>query len=771
MLRRERYTITVRGVVQGVGFRPFVYGLAHRLGLVGTVQNDVSGVVIDVEGDPVNLATFRQALVVDAPPLARIERVTAKPQPVRHYATFAIQQSAAQDEKAVFIAPDLAPCPECLTELRTPHDRHYAYPFLNCTHCGPRFTITTGVPYDRERTTLAGFTMCPACWSEYTDPGHRRFHAQATACPVCGPRLRLTDSHGHCIAVDDGLAFIAARLRAGHIVAIKGLGGYHLACDALQDAVVRTLRRRKHREAKPLAIMVPDLEAARRLCEICPVEASLLTSFRRPIVLLRKRHDCPVAEAVAQGQRDLGVMLPSTPLHHLLMRAVARPLVMTSGNSSEEPLAYEDDDAVRRLSGLAEYFLTHNRPIHMRCDDSVTRLVLGRELLLRRSRGYTPLPFRLPTPCLRPILACGGQLKNTFCLARQEYAFLSHHIGDLEDYGTYRSFVDGIEHFTKLFAIAPQVVAYDLHPGYLASQYALSLPGLSHIAVQHHHAHIASCMAENGCAGPVIGVAWDGTGYGTDGRLWGGEFLVTTYAHFERLAHLEEVPLPGGEQAIRQPWRVAAAYLSLVYGEAMESLHIDFVQRLARRDWRVLRQMLARGVNAPLSSSAGRLFDAVAALVGLRNEVQYEAQAAMELEMLAAGWWEDGYAFRIRHAPRPMVVEIQGIIQGVVDDLLRGQSPARIAAKFHTTLVEVILQVCCRIRDLTGLQQVALSGGVFQNIRLLTGAMIHLQANGFEVYTHSQVPPNDGGLSLGQAAVASALLAQDRGEEASTRCA
>jgi hydrogenase maturation protein HypF len=425
MLRRERCTITVQGVVQGVGFRPFVYGLAQRLGLAGTVQNTVSGVVIDVEGAPVRLATFRQALVAEAPPLARIERVTAEPQPVRHYATFAIQQSAAQNDKAVFIAPDLAPCPECLTELRTPHDRHYAYPFLTCTHCGPRFTITTGVPYDRERITLAGFPMCPACWSEYAEPGNRRFHAQATACPACGPRLRLTDPDEHGIAVDDVVACIATRLREGNIVAIKGLGGYHLACDALQEASVRTLRRRKHREAKPLAIMVPDLEAAQRLCEICSGEANLLTSPTRPIVLLRKRHDCPVAEVVAQGQRDLGIMLPYTPLHHLLMRAVARPLVMTSGNATEEPLAYEDDDALRRLSGMAEYFLTHNRPIHMRCDDSVTRMVMGRALLLRRARGYAPLPLRLPTPCLSPILACGGQLKNTFCLTRQEYAFLS----------------------------------------------------------------------------------------------------------------------------------------------------------------------------------------------------------------------------------------------------------------------------------------------------------------------------------------------------------
>jgi len=762
MQMRDRRKITVQGVVQGVGFRPFVYRLASRLGLGGTVRNDTTGVVIDVEGEPASLDTFLQALVAEAPPLAVIERVAAERKPIHHDTTFAIEKSEAQDEKAVFISPDVAACPECLRELADPQDRRYHYPFLNCTHCGPRFTIIIGVPYDRERTTMAGFTMCPACRAEYEDPRDRRFHAQPTACPACGPRLRVTDSQGNEVPTSDPIDFVGARLQEGKIVAVKGLGGYHLACDALQDEVVRELRKRKHREAKPLAIMVPDLDTVRRLCEVSDVEAKLLTSPRRPIVLLRKREDCPIAEEVAPRNRYLGVMLPYTPLHDLLMRQVAQPLVMTSGNLTEEPIAYEDDDAIGRLSGIADYFLTHNRLVHMRCDDSVMRVVLGRELPLRRSRGYAPLPIRVFMPFSLPILACGGQLKNTFCLARGEYAFLSHHIGDLDDYRTYRSFVEGIEHFKRLFDIAPEAVAYDLHPGYLSSQYALSLEGLPHIAVQHHHAHVASCMAENGCEGPVIGVAWDGTGYGSDGRIWGGEFLVADYSHFKRLAHLEEIPLPGGEQAIRQPWRMAAAYLHRVYGEAMEGLNLDFIRRLDRRVWPIIRQMMARGVNSPLTSSAGRLFDAVAALLGLRDEVQYEAQAALELEMLADGTATEAYPFRILSGGRPMVVETKGIIKGVVQDLTRGEPAPLIAAKFHATLGEIILEVCCRIRELTGLGQVALSGGVFQNVRLLTATVGRLTAAGFAVYTHSRVPPNDGGIALGQAVVANAILAKGR---------
>jgi hydrogenase maturation protein HypF len=759
---RDRRKITVQGIVQGVGFRPFVYGLASRLGLDGTVRNETTGVVIDVEGEPTCLENFLQALIAEAPPLARIERVSAEEQPTRHYTAFAIAPSEARDDIDVFVAADVATCPDCLREFNDAHDRRYHYPFLNCTNCGPRFTIVSAVPYDRERTTMAGFPMCTACQAEYANPRDRRFHAQPTACARCGPKLWIADSQGNEILVDEPVALVGLRLQEGRIVAVKGLGGYHLACDALRDDVVRELRQRKHREAKPLAIMVQDLATARRLCTVSAVEAELLTSTRRPIVVMRKRPDCPIAEEVAPQHRDLGVMLPYTPLHHMLLQQAARPLVMTSGNRSEEPIAYQDDDAVRRLAGIADYFLIHDRPIHMYSDDSVIRIVLGQELPLRRSRGYVPLPIRLATPCPVPILACGGQLKNTFCLAKGEYAFLSQHIGDLEDYRTYRAFSEGIEHFKKLFEITPQAVAYDLHPGYLSSQYALALQELPHIPVQHHHAHIASCMAEHGCEGPVIGVAWDGTGYGTDGRVWGGEFLMASYAEFERLAHLEEVPLPGGARAIRQPWRMAAAYLHHVYGDALEDLDLALVQRLDHRTWRVIRQMLARGINAPLTSSAGRLFDAIAALLGLRDEVQYEGQAAVELEMLAEDMPIEAYSFGLRCDRRPMVVETKAMIRGVVDDLLSGEPAPRIAAKFHTTLAEIVLVVCGHIRELTSLGQVALSGGVFQNIHLLTLVVSRLMAHGFEVYTHRRVPPNDGGISLGQAAVANAILAKGR---------
>jgi hydrogenase maturation protein HypF len=549
-------------------------------------------------------------------------------------------------------------------------------------------------------------------------------------------------------------------LREGKIIAIKGLGGYHLACDGLQDDVVWRLRQRKQREAKPLAIMVQDLDTARRLCTVSAVEAETLTSERRPIVILRKRPDCPIAEAVAPLNRDLGVMLPYTPLHQRLLQQAARPLVMTSGNLTEEPLAYQDDDAVRRLAGLADYFLTHNRPICTRCDDSVTRIVFNQELPLRRSRGYVPLPIRLSPPCTTPILACGGHLKNTFCLAQGEYAFLSHHIGDLQDYQTYHAFVKSIEHFQRLFDIKPQAVAYDLHPGYRSTQYALALKDLPHITVQHHHAHIASCMAENGCEGPVIGVAWDGTGYGMDGRVWGGEFLVASYSGFERLAHLEEVPLPGGEQAIRQPWRMAAAYLHHVYDGAMKDLDLTLMRTVDHRRWHIVCQMLLREINSPLTSSAGRLFDAVAALLGLRYEVQYEGQAAMELEMLAEECAVAGYSFDLVDDRKPMVVETAGIIRGVVDDLLRAEPAPLIAAKFHTTLAEIIRTVCGRISELTNLRQVALSGGVFQNTLLLATVIPRLLEDGFAIYTHRLVPPNDGGLCLGQAAVAHAILAK-----------
>jgi hydrogenase maturation protein HypF len=747
--------MTVHGVVQGVGFRPFVYGLAARLGLGGAVWNSSRGVVIDVEGAPSAINRFTHALTEEAPSLAIVEQIDDETLPPKGHIGFTIRSSEATDNENVFISPDVATCHECLRELYDPRDRRYRYPFLNCTDCGPRFTIITGIPYDRKQTTMSDFSLCPTCRAEYDEAHDRRFHAEPIACPSCGPTLHVLDSTGGEVRVKDPLSFASTALRNGKILAIKGLGGYHLACDALDNAAVAELRRRKHREAKPLAIMVADIETVHRYCHVSPLECDLLNSPKRPIVLLRKRAEPRVADAVAAHNLYLGVMLPYTPLHSLLLRDVAGPLVMTSGNRTDEPIVYRDEEALARLSGIADYFLVHNRPIHMRCDDSVTRVALGRELPLRRSRGYAPLPIRLAKPVGMPLLACGGQMKNVFGLARDHYAFLSHHIGDLDDQRTDQSFVDGIEHYKTLFDIHPEAVAHDCHPDYRSTHYALSL-GLPHVAVQHHHAHLAACMAENGCEGPVMGVAFDGTGYGTDGTIWGGEFLLAEYGRFERLAHLEYIPLPGGEQAIRQPWRIAAAWLYRHFGDAMEDLDLLFVRRLDRRAWPVVRQMLTKRLNAPLTSSAGRLFDAVAALLGLRDEVQYEAQAAIELEMLTEEGGKETYPFRIDG--HPMIVHTSSIIQGVVEDLVAGKSIASIATKFQTTLAEIILETCRQIRTLAGVKEVALSGGVFQNMRLFTDTVERLSADGFLVHTHRRVPPNDGGLALGQAVVANAVL-------------
>lgn len=757
---RDRRKITVTGIVQGVGFRPFVYGLAGRLGLGGTVRNDTAGVVIDVEGKPESLKAFLQALVAEAPPLAVIERVATESKPVRHYTTFTIEKSQAQEEKAALISPDIATCPDCLKELADPQDRRSRYPFLNCTNCGPRFTIVLDIPYDRERTTMAEFTMCPACRAEYEDPRDRRFHAQPTACPACGPRLQLTDSRGNEMPVADPLGFLGPRIREGQIVAVKGIGGYHLCCDALQDEAVLQLRRRKHREAKPLAIMVPDLETVRRLCEVSAVEAKLLTSPKRPIVLLRKRPDCPIAEEVAPRNRYLGVMLPYTPLHHLLLRAVGCPVVLTSGNLSEEPIAYEDREACARLGSIADYFLTHDRPIHTRCDDSVVRVVLGREILLRRSRGYAPQPLLVDPPFRRPVIACGGHLKNTFCLGKGERAFFSHHIGDLENYETLRSFATGVEHFQRLFDIQPEVVAHDLHPDYLSTQYAQQLSDLEQVAVQHHHAHVASCLAEHRITGPVIGVAFDGTGYGTDGAIWGGEFLLADLRGFERVAHLAYVPLAGGDRAIREPWRMAAVYLHRTFGEEMDRLPIPYMARLDRRRWDVLRQAIRSGLNSPPTSSMGRLFDAVASLVGLRDSVAFEGQAAVELEMAADPDCQATYPVPLLAENGTLVADPAKIVAGVVEDLLAGRPVPMIAGRFHNAVRDLIVMVCRRLRDRGGPNHVVLTGGVFQNALLLEKTVPALVADGFGVYTHGAVPPNDGGLALGQAVVANARQAE-----------
>lgn len=756
---RKRWRILVEGNVQGVGFRPFVYELAIQKGLAGFVYNDASGVTIEVEGPIDDLHTFLQAMRQRPPALASITHTTCVDMPSRGGTTFAITPSQTQKERRVLVSPDVSTCEDCLNELFTPTDRRYHYPFINCTSCGPRFTITKDVPYDRELTTMVGFEMCSQCSREYQNPTDRRFHAQPNACSRCGPEVRLRDSNGDDVHSAEPLHDAAVLLRKGAIIAIKGLGGYHLACNACDDEVVGRLRQRKHRTDKPFAIMVKDLETAMDICEVDVAEAELITSRKRPIVLLKKLEKNHIAHVVAPGHQDLGVMLPYTPLHHLLLDKVGFPLVMTSGNLSEEPLAYQDQDALQRLRALTDYFISHNRDIHMPCDDSVARLLGGQELIIRRSRGYVPDVITVGLPFSVPILACGGQLKNTFCLGKRDYAFVSHHIGDLENYETFSVFVEGITHFQNMLDIQPAAIAHDLHPEYMSTKYAMEHLGITHIGVQHHHAHIASCMAEHGLSDTVIGVAFDGSGYGAAGCIWGGEFLVADLTEFIRSAHLQYIPMPGGEQAIRHPWRMAAAYLDHVYGDDMDCLALDFIRRLDNRRWTVVKQMIHKGVNCPFTSSVGRLFDAIASLIGIRDVVHYEGQAAVELEMLADEACQERYPYALSEEQLPHILEVGEILKGVVIDLIAGVSTRRIAAKFHNTLIDAIVYICANIRRQTALDRVVLSGGVFQNMFLLKRVVYCLSAQGFQVYVPHRLPTNDGGISLGQAVIANARIA------------
>jgi hydrogenase maturation protein HypF len=783
-----RTAIRVEGIVQGVGFRPFVYTLATGLGLAGHVGNDTDGVFVEVEGAPAVVSEFLVLLEREAPPLARIERITTAPLPPSGSASFAIAASGSAGPRRTLVSADTATCADCLRELADPADRRYRYPFINCTNCGPRFTIVRDVPYDRPLTTMAGFAMCERCAAEYHDPADRRFHAQPTCCPACGPRLALIDQAGnqltanqpaHPLTADqpahplaahqagnsltvgpagpplpaDPLAGAADLLARGRVLAVKGLGGYHLAADAGCETAVAALRARKHREDKPFAVLVADLAGARLLAEVDEAAADLLTSASRPIVLLPRRADAPVAQATAPGNRQLGIMLPYTPLHHLLIGALARPMVLTSGNISDEPIAYDDADALARLGGIADAFLTHDRPIHIRTDDSVARVFRGRPMLTRRSRGYVPEPVTVDGKFPRPVLACGAELKNTFCLAKGRHAFVSHHIGDLENAETLRSFTEGIEHFRRLFDVDPQVVAHDLHPDYLSTKYALDLDGVDLQGVQHHHAHIASCLADNRAEGPVIGVAFDGTGYGPDGTIWGGEFLIANLATFERGGHLEPVPMPGGAAAIKQPWRMAAAYLDAAY-DGVPPDGLGVVQRNAAH-WGPVVAMARKGINSPATSSAGRLFDAAAALLGVRDVINYEGQAAVDLEQLADPGERGSYRARVEHQT-PFGIRGSDLVQAAAQDLAAGVPRETVAARFHNAVAALIEDGCLLLRERHGLATVALSGGVFQNLLLLHATVACLEARGFRVLVHSRVPCNDGGISLGQAVVADA---------------
>ncbi|MEV0621490.1 carbamoyltransferase HypF [Nonomuraea sp. NPDC050404] len=747
MTTLKRVDVHIEGIVQGVGFRPFVYSLASRLGLAGRVHNDVYGVHIEVEGALAGVEEFLTALERDAPALSEIERVTVVSAAPAGHSGFTIAASDLAGPRRALVSADGATCEDCLRELADPADRRHRYPFINCTNCGPRFTIVRGVPYDRPFTTMATFGMCEDCAREYHDPGDRRFHAQPACCPACGPRLRLLDARGTELC-GDPIACAATLLRAGRVVAVKGLGGYHLAVAAHDEQAAAALRGRKHREDKPFAVMAADLAQARLLCEIDDAAAALLTSRARPIVLLPRHAGAPVATAVAPGNRSLGLMLPYTPLHHLLLAELAQPMVLTSGNVSDEPIAYEDADALTRLGGIADAFLTHDRPIHTRTDDSVVRPMAGEVTVLRRARGYAPEPLTLRATAPRAVLACGAELKSTFCLARGRRAFVSPHIGDLENHDTLRSYVEGIDHYCGLFDLRPEIVAHDLHPGYLSTRHALEIHGVEHIAVQHHHAHIASCLADNGDPGPVIGVAFDGLGHGTDGTLWGGEFLRADLASYERLGHLAQVPMPGGAAAIRQPWRMAAAYL----GDDHPGLAV--AARNAGR-WDEVLKLASGDPGSPLTSSAGRLFDAVSSLLGIRDKITYEGQAAIELEQHADPAETGCYPAAIT-IPGPLVLHGGDLVRAAADDLAAGVPTGVIAGRFHNGVAAAITRACVALRQDTGLSAVALSGGVFQNVLLLERTVRRLRAAGFRVLRHVRVPPNDGGISLGQAAVAAA---------------
>ncbi|OGP50713.1 MAG: carbamoyltransferase HypF [Deltaproteobacteria bacterium RBG_13_43_22] len=750
---KVRYRVSIQGIVQGVGFRPFVYQQAEAGNLTGYVTNTSQGVELEIEGEAEAVENFLQTVQNAPPPLARITGLQSAPLPLVHDPRFSIIQSIVREERSALISPDMATCPDCLRELRDPKDRRYQYPFINCTNCGPRYTIIQNIPYDRPKTTMAAFTMCAECSEEYHSPLSRRFHAQPNACPKCGPQIFLGNAEGIIVDTQDPIRETARLLKQGHIGAIKGLGGFHLAVDATQEEAVQRLRRRKHREEKPLALMSGDLESLSRYAHVGGEEKEILESKERPIVLLPKKFPNGIAPSVAPANRYFGVMLPYTPMHYLLMDHGFLALVMTSGNLSEEPICLDNKEAFRRLKGIADFFLVHNREIYLRSDDSMVQKVSGRLRQMRRSRGFVPIPIFLKEP-VSPVLACGAELKNTVCLTKDNRAFLSQHIGDLENLETLNFFKLTVNHLKQILQIEPEIIAYDLHPDYLSTRYALEQPGIRSIGIQHHFAHMVGCMAEHGLQEKVIGLSLDGTGYGLDGRIWGGEILVGDLSSFERRGHFAYLPMPGGARAIKEPWRMAVSYLYQAYGEGLLEQSLPLLKRLERPKVETLLQMIRQGINSPLTSSCGRLFDGVAALVGLRETVAFEGQAAMELEMVQGMETASSYPWEILKENEIHLIQPQPIIRGVVEDVQKGSSTGQISRRFHLTLIEVLSRVTREIRNETGIEKVVLGGGVFQNRTLLAGMEERLQKEGFRVYSKALVPSNDGGIALGQAVAA-----------------
>ena len=749
-----RKRIEVEGIVQGVGFRPYVFRLATARNLAGNISNTPCGVTIEIQGAPDRVDDFLARLPAEAPPMSRITGVTVTAIASLRERDFLILPSHRGQPVKTLISADVATCEDCLREMFDPVDRRYRYPFINCTNCGPRFTIIRDIPYDRPYTSMASFQMCPGCKREYDDPLNRRFHAQPNACWNCGPQVELWGVDGRLIECRDAVFEAASLIRAGSIIAVKGLGGFHLATDATNADAVHCLRERKQRIEKPFAVMVPDLDAAEEFCDLDQESRQVLLSPQRPIVLLPWRRPSSISEEVAPHNAYLGMFLPYAPLQHLLFaEGNFRALVMTSANLGEEPIVIHNAEAVQRLKCLADHLLVHNRDILLRCDDSVVRVSAGRQRQVRRSRGFVPVPvfLRKEVPA---ILAVGGELKNTVCLTKGKQAFLSQHVGDLENAESYKFFEEAVAHLQKILEIEPAIVACDLHPNYFSTQWALKQQGVEVVSVQHHHAHIASCMAENQLDGRVIGFALDGTGYGTDGHIWGGEVLVAGYREFERAAHFDYVPMPGGEAAIREPWRMAVSYLVHHFGPEFERCDVPFVRTLNWSKTKLLLKMIDRKVNCPLTSSCGRLFDAVSALAGVRQEVNYEGQAAIELEATISEDGSDAYPLEVVADSNGWIIGTRRLFDAILFDIANKVPTGKVSRRFHNGLVQTFTSVAELVRQKYGHERVCLSGGTFQNVYLLEHLQSSLQCQGFQVFAHSEVPAGDGGLSLGQALVA-----------------
>lgn len=751
-----RLRVTARGAVQGVGFRPFIYRLARSLGLRGWVLNSPQGVFIEVDGPKPVLDEFLLRINSEKPPRSSIQSLESSVHDAAGFDSFVIRESLHEGERGAIILPDIATCHDCLHEIFDSGDRRYLYPFTNCTNCGPRYSIIDALPYDRQFTSMRKFTMCPECRAEYEDPLNRRFHAQPNACPACGPSLELWDHEGDVVANHHLAVQVAAEvLRTGGIIAMKGLGGFHLLADARNEDAVRRLRTKKHREEKPLAIMAPSLEAVRDCCMVSDLEARLLASPESPIVLLRRRPGrLPLALSVAPSNPFLGTMLPYTPLHHILMRELGFSIVATSGNRSDEPICTDEDEALRRLHDIADMFLVHNRPIVRHVDDSVTRVLLGREQILRRARGYAPLPLEVENPGRRSLLAVGAHLKNSVALTVGSQIVTSQHIGDLSTQEAHRAFVQVVDNLSRIYSVVPEAIVSDMHPDYLSTRYA-STGAVEHLEVQHHFAHVASCMADNQLTGPVLGVSWDGTGFGTDRTIWGGEFLLADAGDFQRTATLGSFALPGGDASIKQPRRTCIGVLYELFGtELFERTDLAPVTSFSRNQLYVLRTMLDRRINSPRTTSAGRLFDAISSLIGLRQECAFEGQAAMELEFLAMTSTSAGeYPVEIVSAIRndrydpAYIVDWKPMVRAIIDDLSNGTQKAHIAAKFHHTLAALIVGVARH----SGIGRVVLTGGCFQNGLLTRLAADRLVEAHFQPYWHQRIPPNDGGIATGQA--------------------